>query len=227
MRLLPLLLGAVALSACAPAQMRLPSSLAAAERVEFDGITGWERGDFRAGDYFGGYERSAERIGFFEIRENRGHSAFVIEGPEIGTTIEGFCRIREGSLDFGIVEVIDRKMAYRCEFTAEGRPFPARFELQEAQSDVLTPYERRGEIALGGETVQVRSVHHIEGTRMPTLAPIGYAFSQDGRPVGAVELNGKPVLILPAGTDPGLARTLTIAALALGVLYDPANSTDS
>lgn len=28
---------------------------------------------------------------------------------------------------------------------------------------------------------------------------------------------------LPDGTDAGLARTLTVAALALGVLWDPAN----
>ena len=227
MRLLPLLLGAVALSACAPAQMRLPSSLAAAERVEFEGITGWERGDFHAGDYSGGYERSAERIGFFEIKENRGHSAFVVEGPEIGSTLEGFCRMREGSLDFGLVEVIDRQMAYRCEFTAEGQPVPAYLELQESHANVWRPYARRGEIALGGEVVQLRSVHDIVGGKLPTGAPIGYVFEQDGREVGAVELNGRPALIVPAGTDPGLRRTLTVAALALGVFWDPANSTDT
>lgn len=227
MRLLPLLLGAAALTACAPAQMRLPSTLAAAERVEFDGITGWERGQFRAGDYAGGYERSAERIGFFEIRENRGHSAFVIEGPEIGSTIEGLCRMREGSLDFGLIEVIDRKMAYRCEFTAEGRPIPAYLELQESRANVLRPYARRGEIALGGEVVQIRSVHEIVGGKLPTGAPIGYLFEQHGHEVGAVELNGRPALIVPAGTDPGLRRTLTVAALALGVFWDPANTGDS
>lgn len=227
MRLLPLLLGAAALTACAPVQMRLPSSLAAAERIEFDGITGWERGDFRAGDYFGGYERSTERIGFFEIKEIRGHSAFVIEGPEISSTLEGFCRMREGSIDFGVVEVIDRKMAYRCEFTAEGQPIPAYLELQESHANVWRPYARRGEIALGGEVVQVRSVHDIVGGKLPTGAPIGYIFEQDGREVGAVELNGRPALIVPAATDPGLRRTLTVAALALGVFWDPANTGDS
>lgn len=227
MRLLPLLFCTAALAACAPAQMRLSDTLAAAERVEFAGITGWERGEFRAGDYAGGYERSAERIGFDVVRENRGHSAFVIEGPEISSTIEGHCRMREGSLDFGIVEVIDRKMAYRCEFTAEGRPIPAYLELQESHANVWRPYARRGEIVLGGEVVQLRSVHDIVGGKLPTGAPIGYVFEQDGREVGAVELNGRPALIVPAGTDPGLRRTLTVAALALGVFWDPANSTDT
>jgi hypothetical protein len=219
-------LGVAALAACAPAQMRLSDTFAAAERIEFAGIDGWERGDFRAGDYTGGYERSAERISFNVVKENRGHSAFVIEGPEISSTIEGYCRMREGSLDLGIVEVIDRKMAYRCEFTAEGRPIPAYLELQESHANVLRPYARRGEIALGGEVVQVRSVHEIVGGKLPTGTPIGYVFEQDGHDVGAVELNGRPALIVPVGTDPGLRRTLTVAALALGVFWDPANSPD-
>ena len=226
-RFLPLIALSL-LAGCASAQMQLPAGLAPGSRIEFTGFTGWNHGRFTAGPYAGEYERSADRTVFLDaFKTQSARAEFSVAGPEIGSTIEARCRMRERSIDTGLVEVLTRPMAYRCEFTAEGRPFPARFELQEAQSDVLTPYERRGEIALGGETVQVRSVHHIEGTRMPTLAPIGYAFSQDGRPVGAVELNGKPVLILPAGTDPGLARTLTIAALALGVLYDPANGTDS
>ena len=52
-------------------------------------------------------------------------------------------------------------------------------------------------------------------------------FVDDDRAKHGTHLNGKPVLILPAGADPGLARTLTIAALALGVLHDPANNVDS
>ena len=222
------LIGLSLLAACAPAQMRLPDAFAASSRTEFTGFTGWNHGRFTAGPYSGGYERSADRLAFFDtFKTNSARAEFTIAGPRISTTIEARCRMRERSIDTGLVEVVTRPMAYGCEFTAEGRAFPARFELQEAQSDVLKPYERRGEIALGGEIVQIRSVHRIEGTSLPTLAPIGYLFEQDGRPVGAVELNGKPVLILPAGTEPGLARTLTVAALALGVLYDPANDVDS
>jgi len=215
------------LAACAPAQMHLPDTFAASTRTEFTGFTGWNHGRFTAGSYAGEYERSAERLVFLDAyKTSTAHGEFVVAGPEIGSTIEARCRMREHSVDTGFVEVLVKPMAYGCDFTAEGRTFPARFELQEVQQDVLKPYERRGEIALGGEIVQIRSVHRIEGTRLPTLAPIGYVFEQQGRPVGAVELNGKPALILPAGTEPGLARTLTIAALALGVLYDPANDID-
>jgi hypothetical protein len=216
------------LGACAPAQMRLPDTFAASSRTEFTGFTGWNHGRFTAGPYTGDYERSADRLAFVDtFRTSSARAEFTIAGPQVDSTIEARCRMREHSIDAGVVEVVTRPMIYGCDFTAEGRPFPARFELQEAHGDVLRPYERRGEIALGGETVQIRSVHRIEGTSLATLAPIGYLFEQQGRPVGAVELNGKPVLILPAGTEPALVRTLTVAALALGVLHDPANDADS
>ena len=167
-----------------------------------------------------------ECVEFLDRRDDRITRALHVTEPFIGG-LEARCRMRERSIDTGLVEVVTKPRAYGCDFTAEGRPFPAYFELQEWQSDMFKPYERRGEIALGGEVVQIRSLHRIQGSRLPTMAPIGYLFEQDGRPVGAVELNGKPALIVPTGTDPGLARTLTIAALALGVLYDPANSIDS
>ncbi len=223
-----LLAGIGALSACAPAQLQLPHTLAAAStRTEFTGFTGWNDGRFTAGSYHGEYDRSAGRLEFLEtFRTDSARAEFVVAGPEISSTIEADCRMRERSIDAGIVEVVTRPMEYRCEFTADGRPFPARFEVHEVQADPLEPYRRAGEISLGGETVQIRSLHTLVGTSLPAQAPLGYLFEQDGRPVGAVELNGKPVLILPAGTDPGLARTLTVAALALGLLYDPANGTD-
>ena len=100
-------------------------------------------------------------------------------------------------------------MAYRCEFTAEGRPIPAYLELQESHANVLRPYARRGEIALGGEVVQVRSVHDIVGGKLPTGAPIGYVFEQDGREVGAVDVR-----------DEGRRRLYRVNGLALKPIHD-------
>ena len=77
---------------------------------------------------------------------------------------------------------------------------------------------------IDGETVDIRSVHHLAGTSLPTSTPIGYVFEQRGRPVGAVELNGRPALVVEPGASPELRRTLTLAALALGVFWDPANT---
>lgn len=230
MRLVLPVLSALVLAGCASAQMRLPDNLARASRVEFEGIGGWRSGNYTAGDYAGRYERSSDRLSYFDtVTESRGHSAFTLAGPDQPEAIEGRCRMRESSLDLGLVEVTTRPMAYRCTFTAAGRPLDASLELQEVigGGTAATRYERRGQATLGGETVAMRSVHHLAGTSMPVLTPIGYVFEQHGRPVGAVELNGRPALMIEPGASPELRRTLMLAALALGVFWDPANATDS
>jgi hypothetical protein len=227
MRLLLTLLLAVPLAGCATAQMRLPDNLATASRVEFEGIGGWRSGDYTAGGYAGRYERSSDRLSYFDtVNESRGHSAFTLAGPDLPEPIEGRCRMRESSLDLGLFEVTTRPMAYRCEFNAGGAPVDASLELQEFNGSgaAMTRYERRGRVVFAGEIVEIRSVHHIAGTSMPVLTPIGYVFEQNGRPVGAVEINGRPALMIEPGASPELRRTLTLAALALGVLWDPANS---
>ena len=224
------MLSALALSGCATAHMRLPDTLAAAERVEFEGIGGWRSGHYTAGGYSGRYERSADRLSFFgTVNEGRGHSEFTIAGADIAETVEGRCRMRQSSLDLGLVEVTTRPMAYACEFRAGGRPIAAWLELQEdnGPGTPINRYVRYGRIALDGETVEIRSVHHFAGTSLPAATPIGYQFEQRGRAVGAVELNGRPALMIEPGASPGLRRTLALAALALGVFWDPANTIDS
>lgn len=216
-------------SAIKPAEMRLPVGLADnAVMTPISGIGGGRHGRFTVGAYRGGFERSEQRLAIFDaFVKNYGHSEFTIEGPEIGDYIDARCRMRERVIDLGIMEFKPKSMAYRCEFLADGRPFPARFELQEVHQGIggaLNHNERRGEIALGGEIVQMRSVHKMEGSPIAMANPIGYVFEQSGRPVGAIELNGRPRLFIPQGTDTGLARTLTIAAVALSIFWDPANS---
>jgi len=218
-----------ACSAIQPARMRLPQPLSEqSARLPVEGIGGWTHGRFRSGAYSGGYERSEERLAFFDVFvRNSGHSDFVIEGPAISPTIEARCRMKERVMDFGIVEFTPKRMAYRCEFTAGERAFPARFELQEVQTGaggVLGRRERRGEIALRGKTVQIRSAHRLEGSPVELANPIGYVFEQHGRPVGAVEINGSPVIYLGAPADVGLSRTIMIGAMALAIFWDPANS---
>lgn len=224
MRRFPAIVGLLALAGCASAQMRLPENLAAATRTEFQGIGGWAQGRFTAGAYSGTYQRSAYTLSYLDpLVENRGHSRFTLlaEGMD---PLEGECRMRENSVDLGLVEVTTRPMAYRCQF-ASGNPLPAYLELQEFEGGHVNRYERGGRMVFGSETVDIRSVHHLAGTSMPTSTPVGYVFEQRGKPVGAVELNGRPALMLQPGTSPQLARTLTLAALALGVFWDPANTT--
>ncbi len=163
-----IVLAVLVLGACAPAQMRLPASLAQASvRTDLVGIGGLPGGRFTAGEYSGTFERSLDRWSFGEAVARRGHSDFTIAGPQVSSTIEARCDMRENAVDLGLAEMTVQPMAYRCDFAAEGRPMPARFELKEVigGGTAITRSERHGEIALGGETVRFRSVHHIAGTR--------------------------------------------------------------
>ncbi len=230
-RMIPLI--ALLAAGCAglpAAEMRLPPALAEAPRqmLPIEGIGGGNRGRFYVGGWQGSFTRSEERLALFDaFVTNRAGAGFAIEGPGISWTIEADCRMREREITFDIVSFTPQPMAYACDFTADGARVPARFELQEVRTgfaDALRRRQRMGEIALGGEVVQIRSVHRIEGSPFELASPIGYVFEQRGRAVGAVELNGQPRLILADPGNEGLARTLTVAALAVALLRDPANS---
>lgn len=215
----------ICVSACTQAEIRVPSAVAdGGARTEFAGIGGRPSGQFTVGSFSGKFTRALDRYSFDPVIERSGYSDFVIAGPEISSTIEARCDFREHAVDFGAIETTLRPLAYRCGFSAEGRTIPARFELREVVGggSAIFRYERKGEIALGGEVLQFHSVHHLAGTRMPALTPVGYIFEQRGRPIGAIELTGRPALITAPGVDPGVARTMTIAALALATFRDPA-----
>ena len=225
MRAIPIL-ACLTLAACAPAQMRLPTTLAEApERTEFAGIGGRPSGEFVAGPYRGKFKRSLDQFTFFETDVDRvGRASFTVAGPAIGSTIEGRCGMIESAVDLGVVEVTSRPMAYGCHLTAEGRPVAAGFELREVVGggSAITRYERRGEISIGGTSLQIRSVHNLAGTAMPSLTPVGYLFEQDGRQIAALELTGRPALIGLSGLDGATARTVVVGAVALAIFWDPA-----
>ncbi len=217
---------AALLSACATPDMALPPSLssAAGERVTFEQMSGWNEGHFIAGEYSGEYRRTLDRaqLGIVKLTEGRGD--FFVAGPGISSTIEGSCGVREGALSFDDLEIKPGKMAYRCDFSADGQPIPARFEVRESRKGLaenLNRYARVGEIGLAGQVIRFRSVHHFATPTLPTSDPLGYVFEQDGKPVGALQLNGKPVLTLPAGTDIDRRRAIMVASVALATFWDP------
>lgn len=212
-----------------PAQMNLPPALAQqGAPLAIEGVGGGNTGRFYVGPWQGSFTRTQERLAFFDsVITNRGHTGFVIEGPGISWTLEAECRMHERVLEFGVVAFTPKPVSYACDFTAEGRGIPARFELQEVQeglADALSRRQRRGEIALGGEVVQIASVHKLKGSPFELASPIGYVFEQGGKPVGAVEINGAPRLFIADPANRNLGRTLTVAAMALALFRDPANS---
>ncbi|KCZ94162.1 hypothetical protein [Hyphomonas johnsonii] len=223
------LFGLTACESIQPARMVAPPALAG-QTVEtpIEGIGGGTRGTFRFGDHSGTFSRSESRLAFFNILENRsGYTNFTLRGPNISDQIEVKCTMRERNITISVVSFTPKKMAYGCDFTANGYPFPARFELQEVREGLggaLSKKERRGEIALDRVILTIRSVHSVEGSPIQVASPIGYVFELDGRPVGAVEVNGTPRAMLPVSGDPALKRAVIAASLALGLFWDPANS---
>lgn len=224
---------AFALGACAsipPARMALPQSLTSgAEQVSVTGMGGGQRGSFVADQHSGTFVRSETRLAFFDpLYERRdGSTSFSVRGPAISGEIDLSCRMRERTVTLGLFSVEAEPTAYRCDFTHEGRAIPARFELQahrEGLGGMMMREERRGEIALDRAVLQIRSVHNLQGSPFQLATPIGYVFESDGVVVGAVELNGVPVINYAAGTDQSTRRAVLIASLALGLFWDPADS---
>lgn len=227
--------GALAFSAAAcasiqPAQMVVPASLdASAETLPMTGIGGWTKGDFAFAGHDIAYKRSESRLSVFRLVErNAGYTRYTIRGPSISDEIGVDCDIRELNISLGDATFTPKKIAFGCDLTANGLPFPARFELQEIREGlggILNKKERRGEIAMDRVILEIRSVHKLVGTPIEMASPIGYVFLQDGQPVGAVELNGTPQVKLPVTDDVALRRAVITGAVTLALFWDPANST--
>ena len=224
---------ALAAGACAgfpEAQMQLPDNLqVSAETVTISGIGGGQRGSYAAGPYSGSFARSETRLAFFDpmVELRGGTTKFNLQGGELEGVIDAKCTMRERAITIGDISFKPKKMAYGCDFLHEGRSFPARFELQEISEGLggmLSKRERRGEIAMDRSVIQIRSSHRMVGSAFDSASPIGYVFEAHGVPVGAVDINGAPVLTMNASTDLAARRAMLVSALALSIFWEPANS---
>lgn len=220
----------VACSSIQEARMELPGNLqSSAETVTISGIGGGQRGSYAAGPYSGAFARSETRLAFFDpLFESRsGSTKFSLQGGELEGAIDAKCSMGERAITIGDISFKPKRMAYRCDFLHDGRAFPARFELQEiseGMGGMLSKRERRGEIAIDRAVIQIRSSHRIVGSAFDSATPIGYVFEANGVPVGAVDINGAPVLTMNASTDLAQRRAMLVSALALSIFWDPANS---
>ncbi|HET9025390.1 MAG TPA: hypothetical protein VFN64_12515, partial [Burkholderiaceae bacterium] len=164
-----------------------------------------------------------ELFGDFAVFD-RGRATYTVNGVT-ADPLSARCTVRQTSMTVGIVGFEPKKLAYECDFNEQGKGVGVRFTLQEGR-DAGVPKtlqaERRGRIDFHGTTLTMRSVHAVEGSPLPLGTPIGYVFEQDGRAVGAVELNGlTPRLWLPAAND-DTRRASVAAAMALAIFWDPA-----
>jgi hypothetical protein len=226
------LVAAAVLSACAtvqPARMALPATLSDHETLPVSGIGGDQRGTFQAGPYQGTFARSDTRLAVFDpVYERRGgRTTVTLVGPAGEAPIKADCSVRERTVTLGIISFKPKPMSFGCTLASGTPGSTGRIELQEAAEGLggmMMRQERRGELVLEGRTLRIRSVHDVAGSPIQTGTAIGYLFEKDGRAVGAVEVNGSPVIRISRTADGATHRAVLIGALALGLFWDPANS---
>ncbi len=224
--LLTCLLAAMALGGCGairPARMALPASLeTGTERLTISGLGSAPRGEFRVGAEGGSFTRSASRLALFDALYE-GESAVASFSFAPPGAVASRCRMSRRTANVGVLTYEFKPMVYSCSFSGAGEP--ALLTLAEARSTSRVESMKRGrggEVALGDVRLHVRSAHALAGSPMQTAAPIGYVFERDGRAVAAVEINGtEPVIILRSDSAARERKAVTLASLALALLWDP------
>lgn len=222
-----LLLGGLSAAGCVrEAHIAMPSELAAAERIELTGMNGASRGRLELAGAQGEFTRSAERLSIADslLVRRRGGGTFRISGPGIEGELSGSCGYRESEIDAGPVHVTTARFAYACDFRRDGRPIAAELVIEDPAGAAGTLHgrtERVGTLFFEGLEIELGSIHRDSGGGLPVPHALGYSFEAQGRPLGAVDLNGSnKTLYLPR--DARRREAVIAGSLALAVLWDPA-----
>lgn len=206
------------------AQMALPAPLAAATPESVQGIGYGRKGEFTLGAERVSFTRGRDRLELFEVVSfDRSPTRYALTRTD-GSLVEASCRGRQNTVTLGVLQGNAKPFSFECEWRQHPQGRVAGMTVAAPSWIPGTRAERSGSFTLGATTLEVKSVHNVQGSPLPLEQPIGYVMSHQGRPVGAIELNGStPRLWRPAPTD-ALAEPVTLAALALALLWDPAGA---
>ncbi len=223
LQILPLLVVAAGLSAgCAAlpeARVPVPVELQAVAPERIEGLGASRTGTLTLSGLSGRYERSADRLSFFDLvsRDRAGVSLTTQDAQGRSTTMG--CRGAQSEVSAGVITASARPWRYSC--TASGA-LQGELTLQGRRAEAGTRDERQGTWTAPGMRLELRSLHLWEGAALPVPQPVGYVVLDAGRPVGLLELNGPaPRLWRPAADSP-LRPHVTQALLALALVWDPA-----
>lgn len=208
---------AALLSACADlptARMALPSALAAQEPLPVQGLGFGRSGEFALKAERGRYERGADRLTVFDsLSFDRVAARYRTDSTDAS------CRGRQTEGSLGILSGQPRPFEFQCRY--EGR-FAGQLTLRGQSGAAGTQQQRSGRLTAGGVTIDIASVHRLQGSPLPLSFPAGYLLSVAGNPVGALELTDtRPRVWLPDGPAE-VAAAATHAVLTLALLWDPA-----
>ena len=206
------------------AQMALPAPFAASAPEPVQGIGLGRKGEFTLGTVRVSFSRGRDRLEIFEIASfDRSPVRYALTRTD-GALIEASCRGRQNTVTLGVLQGNAKPFSFECEWRQHPQGRVAGMTVTAPSWIPGTRAERSGNFTLGATTLEVKSVHNVQGSRLPLEQPIGYVMSHQGRPVGAIELNGStPRLWRPTPSD-ALAEPVTLAALALALLWDPAGA---
>jgi hypothetical protein len=207
------------LAACAglpAAKMELPSELTPAQAHTLP-VPGTRSGQFDLPMTLGGgsvrFERSADRWSFFGSADIDRATLKLRWDTDVPPARERQCRLRRTGLQVAGVGLDLQPARLLCEGAG------ARLELQERPGAARAG--RSGSFTGGTQTLEIRSVHRIQGTPLVQAEPVGYLLLADGRPVAALDLlDTRPVLRVADGA-PGQRQAAVEAALLLALSWEP------
>lgn len=218
------LIASLALAACVTlptARMALPVGLEAATPLRFEGLGAGRSGRFTLEGQAVTFRRMGDALSVFDrLRLDRVSVEFELAG-NVRANTQGRCDGRAVGVTVGIVDTPAQPLVLNCRFTG---PVAGELLLKEPRlAGAGIRQAREGQASFGAVVIDIRSVHALQGSRLPLAQPAGYRLMIQGRDVAALELTGgAPVLRRAAGLDEATLAALTQVALALGLLFDPA-----
>jgi hypothetical protein len=227
------LIGAPCAFGLEAARMALPPELdGAALRWDATGFGGHNRGRYALGDTRGEFTRGESRLGVFDplYVANQGASTFTVLDLDDSVWLSADCRFSRRTVTVDVITFDSRQMAYECEFTeghggSAGRLAMAHPKPKGLKERMLAQDRRIGEAKVRDHVIGIESSHRYRGSKFDSQAPVGYVLSAEGRVVAAVDLlDWNPILFLLEDIPEDLGEAVTVTALALAVLRDPANS---
>jgi len=215
------LLAGAALLGCAgiePAQMALPAGLSG-EPVPVAGLGAGRSGTFSVGNQRGSFQRGRDQLSLFELVSfDRAATRYDLALPD-GSRTQAACVGRQTTVTVDALIGRPRPFTVQCEWRGARN---ARLTLSAPSWIPGTRAERSGQYTTGSLTLELRSVHEVQGSKLSLEAPIGYVMHHEGRPVGAVEINGSTPRLWRPAAGSTLHEPVTLAGLAVALLWDPA-----
>ena len=216
------LAAACSLGACASlptARVELPESLTTIAPLTPEGPIGVARGAFQFGELQGSFERQASRLELFgKLAQDRAVVSYTLQ-PD---ALRADCKLIGNVATLGLLQVPLKRAHYACTFSREGQALPQRLDLKSEDAAAGTREERRGSFVAGAVTLEVQSLHRVQGSPLPLAAPVGYVMRQGGQVVAVLDLNDVRPRLWQRAPDAAASAAVGQAALALALLWDPA-----